>query len=830
MNNPKRPLAMALALVMLAGALSPAASAAGLPTSCDESYYATLDYYGALTEASVVKSYRLNGNTTVTDHGVYDQVINLTDSRQPQVDGDQVYFDFSGDAPEKFYFEGKTAQPFEDLPWTISVSYRHNGAPALAEALGGKSGLFEIDLDVLPNPKASEYARNNLVLTAAAVFNDDDILSLEAPGAQVQMVGNLRAVLFAVLPGEEQHFAIRVGSEDFSFSGLVLLAVPATLQQLDQVAELKEAKDKGEDSYHAISDSLDVILNSLEGMTGSMNAAANGLDRLNGARQNVSNGKDQVYAKTDVALGDLDSLADRLGSLDRYSTTASQAVTDLKGTLDQLNGSAQALRPELEKTQATIQAIQKDTKALSELLTDVEGYNKKATNIADSLARNLDDLEGETEDLQLRLYLLEGALKNTKGISTIKNSDLLGMLSPEEAAQMKQVLELRSSYENYLAANKLTEDQLSFQTFIISAARQEAYGQAHQLAYRQYCQALTAAGVSQEALPSLEEFLAQRDTDATIGGILTNAEAQADAKVNAEAPAKAQAADAAYQEFSAKMPMVDTINSKIRETNRLITGLTGPTGDLVGSLADLCETVGDTGMTDDLASLAALARDLLKTMKEHEGEGSSLLSNTDELGSIADRTAAVAHTALGQLDSLNGILDTYEPDVQAALTDVQTLSGSLQSTLHDTSSALSSAEGLLRSSGSELDGGMGDSLRGLADVLRKATVGLSQTDTIRDAKSTVNSLIEDEWNSHAGEDNNLLLMDASAPVQSMTSSKNDSPASIQYVMRTQEIKAEEPDAAPAQEQAKVDTGTFWGRIKAMFRDLWNAITGIFRKD
>ncbi len=33
------------------------------------------------------------------------------------------------------------------------------------------------------------------------VFKDGDILSLEAPGAQVQKVGDMDAVLYMVLPG-----------------------------------------------------------------------------------------------------------------------------------------------------------------------------------------------------------------------------------------------------------------------------------------------------------------------------------------------------------------------------------------------------------------------------------------------------------------------------------------------------------------------------------------------------------------------------------------------------------------------------------------------------
>ena len=211
----RRPMALLLAAVLAAAPLCTSALAAGaLEPVCDESYYATLDYYGGLMDASVVKSYQTNGHTSLTDHGAYDAIINLTDDRVPTVSNGTVTFDLGEDAPSRFYFEGKTQQPFHSLPWTFSVSYKLNGAPALAEDLAGKTGLVEIDLDVLPNPSASEYSRNNLVLTAATAFNADDILSLEAPGAEVQLVGNLRTVLFMVMPGEEQRrlFLLRPGA------------------------------------------------------------------------------------------------------------------------------------------------------------------------------------------------------------------------------------------------------------------------------------------------------------------------------------------------------------------------------------------------------------------------------------------------------------------------------------------------------------------------------------------------------------------------------------------------------------------------------------------
>ena len=263
----------------------------GVSPVYDEAYYAMTDYYGNLTEGSVVKSYLTNGYSTLTDYGQYDEVLNLTDGTVPSSAGGMTTFRFdAGTAPSHFYFEGKTTRPFEALPWTLAVSYKLNGVPTRAEELAGKTGVVEINLDAIPNPDAIEYARNNYTLEAMAIFNQDDILSLEAPGAQVQLIGNLRAVLFIGLPGEECHYTIRVGSEDFSFGGLTFMLVPATLSQLEEIAKLSERKDDLEDNYNKLSGSLDSLLDALYSMTGSLNASASGLDKLNEARGIFSGG------------------------------------------------------------------------------------------------------------------------------------------------------------------------------------------------------------------------------------------------------------------------------------------------------------------------------------------------------------------------------------------------------------------------------------------------------------------------------------------------------------------------------------------------------------
>lgn len=71
--------------------------------TCDEAYYAMLDYYGNLTEGSIVKSYVLNGAESITDYGNYDEVVNLTDGTIPIVNGSTTTFNFDN-GPLNFLF------------------------------------------------------------------------------------------------------------------------------------------------------------------------------------------------------------------------------------------------------------------------------------------------------------------------------------------------------------------------------------------------------------------------------------------------------------------------------------------------------------------------------------------------------------------------------------------------------------------------------------------------------------------------------------------------------------------------------------------------------
>ena len=389
----------ALSALMVLGSIPAAAIGDGVTATYDEAYYAMTDYYGNLTDGSVVKSYRTNGIATLTDYGEYDEVINLTDGTAPARNGGMTTFRLDEKAlPGTFYFEGKTTKPFQQLPWTISMSYTLNGVPTKAEDLAGQAGVVEIRLDIVPNERASEYARNNYTLEAMAIFNQDDILSLEAPGAQVQLIGNLRAVLFLGLPGEECHYTIRVGSEDFAFGGMTFLMVPATLSQLEEIAKLSERKDDLEDNYNKLSGSIDSLLDAMTAMTGSLNASANGLEQLNKARGIFSDGKGVIYSGTDALREDLSNLADVLEPVEGQIEALSKTISDSKSTLRSMTNTVSDLKGDLKDVESALRDLEDGTGDARKVFSALGSLRKSLKVLQEALGGTVKDTSGKLDE------------------------------------------------------------------------------------------------------------------------------------------------------------------------------------------------------------------------------------------------------------------------------------------------------------------------------------------------------------------------------------------------------------------------------------------------
>lgn len=879
----RRTTALAMCAVLLLGSIPAFAVDDGVKPTYDEAYYAMTDYYGNLTDGSVVKSYTTNGAESLTDYGDYDEIVNLTNGLVPTTAAGKAVFQFAKDAiPDHFYFEGKTAKPFAQLPWTLAVHYTLNGVPTKAEDLAGKTGVVEISIDAIPNENASEYARNNYTLEAMAVFNQDDILSLEAPGAQVQLVGNLRAVLFIGLPGEECHFTIRVGSDDFSFGGMTFLMVPATLSQLSEIAKLSERKDELEDDYDNISSSLDVMLNALDGLSGSLYATAGGIDQLSKAQDTYLDGKDNIRGDVTALRGDLSNLADVLDPVESQITALSRTISESKALLASMASASSDLRAELMDLEDALEDLEDGT-------GDVKSVLRAAGTLQSSL-RSLQSALGVASSTRIDSGLTgkEGTELNIK-MSQVKNLHNAYEEKTEPKKFFEYVLRAKGAEESEIPAQatalaglvskalafKAAGDLTGFNTIITTYPVVGLYLKNASNGYatfRAFCEdalgdkvlaaqadnlwtlyaageptggsssgstggaaggtaggtaeggADTAAG-STAALASdvieVTDSSVQNDGAPTEGGdtgvvsgtgtdssgtdgSATGDSGDADGAAAGETPAAPEETKPSDAVVDLITDGLDKASSKIVDMqnmlNKTMSNLAQPTGRVVSDLADLCGEL----------------EDLIPMINDAEDTASAVRGASSELRAI-----------LKDAESLQKVLDDYEPTLQETLKTVNALSTNAATTIRSTQKLVADTQDLTIAAGGDLDAGTKETLKGLSASLRAAAKSLSTVPDMKTAKSSISSIIEDTWNEYTGDVNNLLLMDANAEAVSLTDTRNDSPQSIQVLIRTKEIKKDDGAKAEIEVETAAQT-TFWGRVAQMFRDFWAAITGIFK--
>lgn len=451
MNKHKKILSIGLAAVFsMQSVLMPLASQVQPPY--DETLYVTMDPYGEIKESSIVKIYKTDGNEPLVDYGNYEKVINLTDHSQPVI-GEDGSVTFTPEAGEKrFYFEGQTKTEKKELPWNISVSYRLNGVEKKAEELAGEKGLVEVNVDLKPNEGLSDFYKNNMTLMGSAVVDMDKNLSLEADGAQVQTVGNLSTVVFFALPGEDGHYSIRIGTDDFKFSGVVFAMVPLTVSQLDKVKDLREAKETMEDSADAISDSLDVVLNTMDQMKNSLDNTSDGIRGLDKTRQIVADSKGKVYQNADDALTALDGLSQTLRPFYNHTENAKTALNDLRSQTNHLTEILSDLTPDLNDLQEGVRELRDELKELQKLVNSPETGMKtqmvlkqldKTQDHLNTLTNQQQTLAKELEELAKilpQMAALSGSLSaSAQALGDDELEDLLQDIKEEDLADSDEI-------------------------------------------------------------------------------------------------------------------------------------------------------------------------------------------------------------------------------------------------------------------------------------------------------------------------------------------------------------------------------------------------------
>ena len=218
----RRASALVLAGCLLAGAALPALAA----SAKEEVIYANLDASGTVTGVYAVNSFAVQAGDTVTDHGSYTAVRNMTTTDPLEHSGDTVTATMAQDG--KLYYEG-TMDTATALPWLVKLTYTLDGAEIAPEELGGKSGVLAIRLQVSRNPDCTGDFSDQYALQVTMTLDTDRAQNIVADGATMANVGSNKQLSYILLPGSDSDVTVTADVTDFAMNAISLNGVKLRL-------------------------------------------------------------------------------------------------------------------------------------------------------------------------------------------------------------------------------------------------------------------------------------------------------------------------------------------------------------------------------------------------------------------------------------------------------------------------------------------------------------------------------------------------------------------------------------------------------------------------
>lgn len=379
----------------------------------DETMYVNLDYYGKTTKVNVVKGVNLNGLGEITDYGNYINVENMSTSDAPVLGDGSVTWNLPEGQNGRFYYKCTMDNEQVVLPWDFDVSYKLNGVPTDGDKLAGAGGLIEINVKATPNDNANLYYRNNMMLMVTVPVDMSKCYSVDADGAQIQSLGSTTAAVFSALPGEEGDYTVRIGTDSFETTGVIMAMAPGTIDDLNHIKDLKEAKDTWKDAGDALYDSLEQMAKSVESMRDGINQVQSGVSSAESARQKWSANKDSILAGNDQTLESLTALSQQLETLVPHLQTAKDTAETVHNSMGDIVNTMGDMQQPLRKMYDRLRNISTTSQSLGEQLDDVREdmawliqnnaqFQVQTTTILEALPELIASLENyDVDDLDL---------------------------------------------------------------------------------------------------------------------------------------------------------------------------------------------------------------------------------------------------------------------------------------------------------------------------------------------------------------------------------------------------------------------------------------------
>lgn len=766
-NKLRRVTATAL---LLSFALPQCAQAAAPTVETDETVYINMDYYGAPTNTRIVKGVNLNGHTEFTDFGDYKDVYNMSTFDEPTLKEGSVYWKLDTDK-NRFYYECIPNDTVNiQMPWNFDVSYKLNGVPVEADQCAGASGTIQMDIHAVPNTYASDYYKNNMMLVCATGIDMSKALSIDAPGAQIQSFGTYKLVMFMGLPGEENTFTVRIGSNDFESMGLIMFMTPATTSALDIMSSMRDIKDRLKNSGDNLYTGVSSMLSTMQAVQGSLSSMSTGISGIDQVRKQLIKDRGTLDPRTDAALNALNELTGKSDSLIPELNTT-------KDTLTSLNATTSSILTTLEESGKDIPEYQKLLNDVKTSLGNLEDLFDDLDDETDNSSWTIAQIRSASEDLQKELGALQDDFeKLSKNLKTLPDD-----LDKQVTTELKNYVEkmastasstvLDTAYKNGYAAGK----QKAIDEGKTNEAEIEAIAQ-------QYAEAAKASAASQAS------------------------------------SAASQAQASAYNNAQALAALMTGINDASKSTVKSMQSMTSQSVNVIKQMTDLLNATN---------SLLKDLEDIADVFDEYKGLPQDFTAEGKKLTELANGSLDRVNKMLADIPALRESLDSLTKTATSSIDKTTDLMNSTKKALSTSYDLVNTANSVLRSVRSQADASTQATIDSLLDTLGKLS-GSTASGQMQTATDSIHSAVKDA-ETDLEDDTNVLNIDTSADLESVTSSMNPSPSSLQFILRTEEISVDDDDDDGTSDQDAADEGVF-ARICNIFKKLFTAITGVFASD
>lgn len=233
-------------------------------------------------------------------------------------------------------------------------------------------------------------------------------------------------------------------------------------------------------------------------------------------------------------------------------------------------------------------------------------------------------------------------------------------------------------------------------------------------------------------------------------------------------------------------------------------------------------------LSNSLSGLTVLMDKLDKTVKNYDELPTDAIETMQQTIQILQQSTQTADKLIQDSQAFRPVIDQATYDAKSTLTKIGELLTSTKTALTASYQTMADLQATLREQRATADANTAAAVDGLLDVLQHTIASTGTTSDLQKAADSIHSAISDEFD-ELEEDTNVLNIDNTLALQSFTSHENMPPASLQFIVRTDEISVDTLEDSIQYEQETEDIGP-WKRIAEVFKKLFYAISSVFTEE